>query len=105
MAQGVGYALCEDLVEDGEGRILTTNFSTYILPSIMETTPVKTLILESPSPHGPFGVRSVGEPSIIPVAAAIANALRDAFTASGAEFNETPLTPARVRAALDAAGS
>ncbi len=52
-----------------------------------------------------YGMKGMGEGGAIGPAAAIANALRDAFTASGAEFNETPLTPARVRAALDAAGS
>ncbi len=93
IAQGMGYALCEDLVEDGEGRILTANFSTYILPSIMETPEVRTILLEGGAPHGPYGVKSIGEPAIIPTAAAIANAL---YNATGRRIDLLPMTPERL---------
>ena len=95
VSQGVGYALLEELREDAAGQILTDNFSTYILPSAMEMVPeVETVCLENPSPHGPYGVRSVGEPSIIPAAAAVACAVANA---TGVPVDGIPMTAERLR--------
>ena len=97
VSQGVGYALLEDLRENSSGHILTHNFSTYILPSAMEAVPdVETVCLEYPAPHGPLGVRSVGEPAIIPVASAVACAIANAI---GLPVDRIPCTAERLRLA------
>ncbi len=59
--------------------------------------------MTTPATLTKYGMKGMGEGGAIAPPAAIANALRDAFSSSGAEFNETPLTPARVRAAIDRA--
>jgi carbon-monoxide dehydrogenase large subunit len=56
--------------------------------------------METPSPYTMFGVKGIGEGGAIAPPAAIANAVRDALASIGAEVNETPMTPRRVRAAI-----
>ena len=60
---------------------------------------VETIIVEVPSPAGPFGARGVGEPPIVPAPAAIANAV---FDATGARITELPITPERIAMAIAA---
>ncbi|MDW7977575.1 MAG: xanthine dehydrogenase family protein molybdopterin-binding subunit [Candidatus Caldarchaeum sp.] len=91
-AQGIGYALLED-VKISEGRLLTTNLSTYLIPSIKDVPEIEAIAVEDHEDSGPFGAKGIGEIGIIPVAPAIANAIYDAvrkrpFTA--------PMTPERV---------
>ena len=57
-------------------------------------------LIESVDAEGPFGAKGLGESGVIPVAAAVRNAIKDAV---GVRFNELPITPSRVRAALLAA--
>ena len=59
--------------------------------------------METPTPHTEYGMKGMGEGGAIAPPAAIANAVRDALATIGAEVNETPLTPRRVRAAITAA--
>ena len=59
------------------------------------------LLVEVPSALGPFGAKGVGEPPVVPVAAAIANAIRDAV---GVRMTQIPMTPERVFASLRASG-
>lgn len=101
VAQGIGWALSEDL-QHQEGRILTANLTTYLLPTARDIPPVETIIVEDPDPQGPWGAKGVGEPAIIPTAAAIANAVSHAV---GIPLNEIPLTPEKVLSALAAAPS
>jgi len=61
-------------------------------------TPESAVLVEVPSDHGPFGARGVGEPPVVPTAAAIANAIADAC---GARPTELPMTPPRVLEALN----
>jgi CO/xanthine dehydrogenase Mo-binding subunit len=56
-------------------------------------------LIETIDAEGPFGAKGLGESGVIPVAAAVRNAIKDAV---GVRFNELPITPARVRAALEA---
>lgn len=58
---------------------------------------IRTALVEEPAPHGPYGAKGVGEPPIIPGAAAIANAIHDAV---GVRVTELPMTPERVLEAL-----
>jgi CO/xanthine dehydrogenase Mo-binding subunit len=94
--QGVGYALYEHLrMEDGE--YLDRDLDSYRLPTAVEAPPIDIILLEHPDPNGPFGARGVGEPPILPVAAAIANAVSDAI---GKPMNTLPITPFAVLQAL-----
>ncbi|MCP4547372.1 MAG: xanthine dehydrogenase family protein [bacterium] len=72
VVQGAGWALGERLVRSG-GRVLSDNLSTYELPRSIDAPEIETIIVESPHSLGPYGAKSLGEPVIIPIAAAIAN--------------------------------
>lgn len=93
---GLGYALMEE-VKVEEGRITNPRYAEYILPMSLDVPEIYPIIVEEPEPTGPFGAKGVGEPALIPTAAAIANALADAL---GVRFYELPITPEKVVAAL-----
>ena len=95
--QAAGFGLTEGYQYDDEGRVLNPNLLDYALPTFVDVPNIKTVLVEEPSPHGPYGAKGVGEPPIIPGAAAIANAIQDAV---GARVTQTPMTPERVLAAL-----
>lgn len=92
LTMGLGYALSEE-VRFANGRVLDRNFGTYTLPHFSWVPQIETVILDSPDLPAQGG----GEPAIVTVGAALANAL---FDASGARVVQLPLTAARVKAAL-----
>jgi CO/xanthine dehydrogenase Mo-binding subunit len=94
--QGQGYALSEEMIYR-EGRLMTPSFSEYLIPTAMDVPPVRSIILESRSGLGPFGAKGIGEPSLTPVAPAIANAVADAI---GVRIRDLPITPEKVVNAL-----
>ncbi|MDP8924723.1 MAG: xanthine dehydrogenase family protein molybdopterin-binding subunit [Chloroflexota bacterium] len=102
VAQGIGWALYETMAFDPEGRILTASFLDYALPTSHHVPPVEAVIVEEASESGPHGLRVVGEPPVIPGAATIANAIRDA---TGLRMAELPITPERLHRAIVAAAS
>ena len=89
MAQGIGWALYEQMVYDEAGGLVTQSLLDYTLPSSQQIPPIEPVILEIPSQSGPYGLRGVGEPPVIPVAAAIANAVN---AATGRRLSEIPIT-------------
>ncbi|MCH7733189.1 MAG: molybdopterin-dependent oxidoreductase, partial [Candidatus Marinimicrobia bacterium] len=96
IAQGTGWALMEDFkIQDGV--VITSNLSTYLLPTTMDVADVETIIIEDPEPQGPWGAKGIGEPTIIPTASAIANAVSHAI---GVPMNELPMTPEKVLNAI-----
>jgi len=95
VAQGVGMALMEEFFP-GKGE----NLHDYLIPSAGDVPPVESILIEDPSPVGPFGAKGIGEQAVIPTAPAILNALHDAV---GIRLRKTPATPDRVRAAILAA--
>jgi CO/xanthine dehydrogenase Mo-binding subunit len=97
VAQGLGWALLEDLAYDGDGQLRTGTFAEYALPSSDVVPSIATEVVEVPAPDGPFGAKGVGEPPVIAVAAAVANAIH---AAAGVRLRELPMTPERVWAAL-----
>ncbi len=105
VAQGIGTAMFEETPYDAAGQPLATTFADYLLPGAADIPAIKIGHMMTPATLTKYGMKGMGEGGAIAPAAAIANALRDAFAATGAEFNETPLTPARVRAVLEAARS
>ncbi len=98
-AQSVGFGLLEALVHDESGQVLTGSFLDYALPRASDLPPIRTTIVEVPSPDGPFGAKGIGECPTVPGAAAIANAIA---AATGVRLRQLPMTPARVWAALQA---
>jgi carbon-monoxide dehydrogenase large subunit len=98
VVMGIGYALMEEVMIDG-GKVMTTNFGDSKIPSIMDIPPLRTLIQEHPVGNGPHGAMSIGEPPVIPTAAAIANAVHDAV---GVRIFDLPITAEKVLWALRA---
>jgi CO/xanthine dehydrogenase Mo-binding subunit len=98
---GLGYALSERLVVDA-GQILTQTFMDYALLRADDMPELIVRLVESVDAEGPFGAKGLGESGVIPVSAAVANAVHDAI---GVRFTELPMTPARVHAALAARAS
>jgi aerobic carbon-monoxide dehydrogenase large subunit len=103
VVQGIGTALYEEIPYDAEGQPLVGTLSDYLVPSAAELPDIKIVHLHTPTPYTEYGVKGMGEGGAIAPPAAIANAVRDALAALGAEVNETPLTPRRVLAAIRAA--
>lgn len=93
---GLGNGILEEVILQN-GRILTPNLHEYLIPTVMDIPEVYPVILEETEPTGPWGAKGVGEPALIPTAAAIANAVYDAI---GVRICELPLTPEKVLAAL-----
>ena len=97
-AQGLGYALYEDLVIDKiTGNTLSDSFATYKIPSSLDIPEIEVILVEEPASSGPFGAKGVGEPGMVNVAPSIANALYDAI---GVRINSLPITPEKVLSAL-----
>ena len=99
LQQGLGYALTEDYAIDPKtGRVLSTNYDSYKTPGTLDMPQSEIVIIDKPDPKGPFGAKGVGEPGMVGIAPAIANALYDAV---GIRLRELPMTPERVLAALE----
>ncbi|PYM95741.1 MAG: hypothetical protein DME04_03875 [Candidatus Rokuibacteriota bacterium] len=96
---GLGYALSEKLVVE-QGQVVSQTFMDYALFKADDMPEIVVRLIESIDAEGPFGAKGLGESGVIPVAAAVRNAIKDAI---GVRFHELPLTPERVRAALGAA--
>jgi xanthine dehydrogenase molybdenum-binding subunit len=97
---GLGYALAEHLVVE-RGQVMTASFMDYAMLRAEDMPEITVRLIETHDAEGPFGAKGLGEAGVIPVSAAVANAVHDAV---GLRFPELPITPARVRAALEAVG-
>jgi CO/xanthine dehydrogenase Mo-binding subunit len=95
--QSLGIALTEALAYDESGRLTNPSLLDYRKLTAADLPNIETIIVEVPSPAGPFGARGVGEPPIVPAPAAIANAVADA---TGVRITECPLTPERIAMAI-----
>ena len=98
-AQGIGWALNEEYVYGKDGRLQNAGFLDYRIPVCSDLPMIDTQILEIPNPNHPYGVRGVGETSIVPPLGAIANAISNA---AGVRLNHIPMSPPRVLKALKA---
>jgi len=93
VAQALGWAICENLMCH-EGKVLTSNLSTYLIPSISDMPQsMDSIILEVPDPRIAWGIRGMGEMPFIPLAPALVAAIQDA---TGVWIDRLPLTPERV---------
>ncbi|HUK83427.1 MAG TPA: molybdopterin cofactor-binding domain-containing protein [Verrucomicrobiae bacterium] len=96
---GISYALSEQMVFDERGRMLNPSFFDYKIFTTADAPPIKTILVETFEPSGPFGAKSIAEIGINGPLPAIANAIYDAC---GIRMKKAPFTPERVLAALTA---
>lgn len=96
-AQGIGWALNEEYIYDENGCLQNSGFLDYRIPVASDLPMIDTVIVEVPNPGHPYGVRGVGETSICPPLAAIADAVSNA---AGVQLKELPMSPPRILAAL-----
>jgi CO/xanthine dehydrogenase Mo-binding subunit len=93
-AQGIGYAILEDVVMR-DGRMANNQLTNYIIPTTLDTPGLDVVVLENPYARGPFGAKGVGEMPIDGPAPAVVNAIRHA----GVDMREIPATPEKIMAA------
>jgi CO/xanthine dehydrogenase Mo-binding subunit len=92
VAQGIGWALCEDVVWR-EGRMANAQMTNYIMPTSLDLPPIHVYFEERPYAHGPGGAKGIGELPMDGPAPAIANAVAHA---TGADVRTIPITPERL---------
>jgi len=95
--QGIGWALNEEYYMSEEGRMLNNSLLDYRMPTSLDLPMIDAVIVEVPNPGHPFGVRGVGEASIVPPLAAVANAI---YHAAGVRLRRLPMSPGAVLQAL-----
>ena len=99
-AQGIGWALNEEYVYGSNGRLLNAGFLDYRIPVCSDLPMIDTQILEIPNPHHPYGVRGVGETSIVPPLGAVSIAVTNA---TGVRMHHIPMSPPRILKAIKSA--
>ena len=97
VVMGLGTALTEEALWSDDGRLLNAGLLDYRIPTLGSVPPIEVTFIEGFPGAGPSGAKGLGEPPIIPVAAAVALAVRDA---TGAHLTELPLSSERVARAL-----
>jgi CO/xanthine dehydrogenase Mo-binding subunit len=97
VVQGLGWALMEGFDYGPDGRLRNASLLDYRMPTALDVPRIDCVIIETPVPNVPYGVRGVGEVPIVPPAAAVANAVA---RATGVRMREMPMTPERVLRAL-----
>jgi CO/xanthine dehydrogenase Mo-binding subunit len=95
--QGIGWALNEEYFFNDKSEMVNSSFLDYRMPTSLDLPMIDTTIVEVPSPSHPFGVRGVGEVSIVPPMAAIANAI---YNAIGIRMDKLPMSPANILEAI-----
>jgi CO/xanthine dehydrogenase Mo-binding subunit len=96
VAQGIGFALTEQMIED-KGIIKNQSFKHYNIPRSVDMPPINAILVESNDPNGPYGAKGLGEPALTAIAPAIVNAIYDAV---GVRINTLPVTPEKILRAL-----
>ncbi|MEM7425003.1 MAG: molybdopterin cofactor-binding domain-containing protein, partial [Pseudomonadota bacterium] len=102
VVQGIGWALNEEYVHGEDGRMQNQSFLDYRIPVASDLPMIDTVIIENANKGHPYGVRGVGETSIVPPMAAIANSVS---AAAGVRMTELPMSPPRVLKAMDDAAA
>ena len=95
--QGIGWALNEEYFFNDNSEMVNSSFLDYRMPTSLDLPMIDTTIVEVANPAHPFGVRGVGEVSIVPPMAAIANAIYDAI---GIRMHKLPMSPGSILEAL-----
>jgi CO/xanthine dehydrogenase Mo-binding subunit len=100
ISMGLGFALQEEMLFDGYGEQINPNLTNYIVPTSLDMPEIDVIIVETPDRTGPFGAKGVGEPTSVPTAAAVLNAIHDAV---GVRLTSLPATAERVLKAIQEA--
>jgi carbon-monoxide dehydrogenase large subunit len=101
VAQGLGQALCEDIVYDRAGQLLTGSFQDYALPRASDLPEPALAFQVAPSPSNPLGVKGCGEAGVTGSIAVVSNAVHDAMWRAGRRARlDMPFTPEKVWRAL-----
>jgi xanthine dehydrogenase molybdenum-binding subunit len=95
--QGLGWALNEEYFYHADGTLVNSSFLDYRMPTSLDVPMIETVLVEVPNPGHPFGVRGVGEVSIIPPMAAVANAI---YRATGKRLTMLPMNAGEILAAM-----
>ncbi len=95
--QGIGWALNEEYYYGGEGQMFNSSFLDYRMPTSLDLPMIDTVIVEVANPGHPLGVRGVGEVSLVPPMAAVANAIKHAV---GVRLDSLPMNPGSVLEAM-----
>ncbi len=100
IVMGMGFAVMEEMLEDRQsGEILSDSFVDYLIPTTVDSPgEIITELVECPDESGPFGATGIGEPSLVPAAPAIINAIYDAV---GVIIYDLPATPEKVLRAIN----
>jgi CO/xanthine dehydrogenase Mo-binding subunit len=98
VVQGLGWALTEGFDYGPDGHLRNASLLDYRMPTALDVPHIECVIVETPVPNVPYGVRGVGEVPIVPPGAAVANAIA---RATGVRMTRMPMTPERVLAALN----
>ena len=96
IVQGMGGALCEQLVYDDYGQLLTTTFMDYTLPTATEVPRIELSHQETRSPFSPLGAKGVGETGVTGILGALCGAVEDALSEFDVRIDSLPLTPHHV---------
>jgi 4-hydroxybenzoyl-CoA reductase subunit alpha len=94
---GLGEVLMEEQTFHDNGLHRRPSMLDYKSPTVHESPPVETIIVETDGDRGPYGAKEAGQGPLLPVIPAVTDAINDAL---GAEFSETPVTPKKVRNAI-----
>jgi 4-hydroxybenzoyl-CoA reductase subunit alpha len=97
LSMGLGECLFEEVKFDSRGRIINASLGEYKIPTALDMPNVKSIVVESNEPNGPYGAKEVGEGAIMPTIPAILNAIYDA---TGVRINELPVTAERLFMAM-----
>ena len=90
---GLGHALMEEMIYE-DGNLRNGNMVDYKVPTFMDSNvETKITLVENGHPEGPFGVKGIGEPGLVPTAAAIANAV---CHACNTDFDSLPIKPEHI---------
>ena len=98
VAQGIGWALSEEYIYNKDGKLDNAGFLDYRMPVMSDLPMLDAVMIEIPNPKHPQGVRGVGEVPLVPVMAAVANAMHGAL---GLRLYSLPMSPPKVLEALE----
>jgi CO/xanthine dehydrogenase Mo-binding subunit len=99
--QGLGLAVMEE-IQVVDGLVRNPSFTDYLIPTLLDTPPMRVDVLELPDPHAPYGLRGVGEPPTISAPPAIVAAIRDA---TGRALTRIPVRPEHITGLVERPGA
>ena len=103
LAQGIAQALCEEVVYDADGNLLTSTLADFTFISACEVPTFELVPMETPTPLNPLGAKGIGESGAIGATPAVQNAVVDALSHLGVRHVDMPTTPERVWTAIQEA--